>query len=58
VCVDQDDGDGEWGVCGAREGQGVSGGDNEMYEPFASPLYCERHIFVVLAKKAAKAGIG
>ena len=31
---------------------------DEMYEPVASPLYCERHIFVVLAKKAAKAGVG
>jgi hypothetical protein len=31
---------------------------NEMYEPLASPLDCERHIFIVLAKKAAKAGIG
>jgi hypothetical protein len=31
---------------------------NEMYEPLASPLDCERHIFIILAKKAAKAGVG
>lgn len=44
----------------AGEGRGVSGATtrNRMYEPLASPLDCERHIFVVLAKKAAKAGIG
>jgi hypothetical protein len=58
--------DGEWGVCGkgrkerstgrARRVGGRQG--NEMYEPLASPLDSERHIFVVLAKKAAKAGVG
>jgi len=42
---------GRAGRVGGRQG-------NEIYEPLASPLDCERHIFVVLAKKAAKAGVG
>jgi hypothetical protein len=51
----------ENGECAAKEhgkGEACRGPPrNEMYEPLASPLDCERHIFIVLAKKAAKAGI-
>ena len=36
----------------------MSGDEKGIYEPFATPLDGERHIFVVLAKKAAKAGVG
>jgi hypothetical protein len=51
----------ENGECAAKEhgkGEACRGPGNEKYEPLASPLDCERHIFVVLAKKAAKAGVG
>jgi hypothetical protein len=35
----------------------MSGAEKGIYEPFTSPLDGERHIFVVGAKKAAKAGV-
>jgi len=31
---------------------------NGIHEPFASPLDREGHVFIILAKKAAKAGVG
>ena len=51
----------ENGECAAKvhgEGEACQGPRRECYEPFTSPLYGEGHIFVVLAKKAAKAGVG
>lgn len=53
-------GGGEYAAMDGGKGEGRIGGrqGSEMYEPVASPLDCERHIFVVLAKKAADARVG